>query len=371
MVLFDPSGKFSAFTYTPTGAVSDYSHIDVRNPPPGNWTAEIFTPTSGPSYSGAVQYDLSTSKFVPTGNVSPAQVTLAPGASTLLHVGLDAPTPAGDYSRDLQISGSSGSTTVVPVVMRSLVGLQGGQGSFAGTITGGDANGSIGREDTFAFNVPSGAPAIHVQMSLPNNPRTQLIGFLVSPDGQTVGQQYSAPSGDTQQLQIFTQNPEPGQWRFVIATLSPVSGTTTAGPFTGTVSLAGPTVSASGVPSGPGVQIAPGAPAAATVTVSNPGNTDLHVIIDPRRQQRTFYSLSSITPATGITLRCRPPSSRRRSWFPPRPGCSWPPPTPALRSRLTGGSAIRTSSHRSTASTPPERSPPRTSDPGSGPWLRH
>ena len=93
--------------------------------------------------------------------------------------------------RDLELSGSSGKTTVVPVVLRSLVPLGGGGGSFSGTITGGNGNGFIGREDTFAFDVPRGAPAANVSVRLPNDPNTQLLGFLVSPDGQAIGQQAS------------------------------------------------------------------------------------------------------------------------------------------------------------------------------------
>ncbi len=60
---------------------------------------------------------------------------------------MGAPAP-GDYTRDLQLSGSSGKTTVVPVVLRSLVPLGRRGGSFSGTITGGNGNGWIGREDT-------------------------------------------------------------------------------------------------------------------------------------------------------------------------------------------------------------------------------
>jgi hypothetical protein len=310
MTLFDPSGKMAAFTYMANGEVSDYSHIDVRNPTPGTWSAYIFTPaTGGDSYAGTVHYSITSSRFIPVGSVSPATVTLAPGASTTLHVSVPAPVPAGDYSRDLQISGSSGYQTVVPVVMRSLLPLHNGTGSFAGTITGGDGDGAIGREDTFAFNVPGGAPALHLQMQLHDSPATQLIGFLVSPDGQTLGQEESAPSGDGQALQMFLAHPEAGQWKFVVATLSPVSGTTTAAPFTASVSLHEPLVTATGVPHGSTIHA--GTSATARITVTNPGNNDVTLFADPRRDQRQWYLLTAITQPTGVTL--------------PLPATSFPP----------------------------------------------
>ena len=178
---------------------------------------------------------------------------------------MGAPAP-GDYTRDLELSGSSGKTTVVPVVLRSLVPLGGGGGSFSGTITGGNGNGFIGREDTFAFDVPRGAPAANVSLRLPNDPNTQLLGFLVSPDGQAIGQQASVQKNSgASTMDIFRHSPQPGRWTFVIATLNPVGGTTTAARFTGTVSLAQPPVSATGVPSSPRTVIPKGGQVTAKV----------------------------------------------------------------------------------------------------------
>ncbi|MFL5830520.1 MAG: S8 family serine peptidase [Solirubrobacteraceae bacterium] len=303
LTLFDPQGRFTAFTYQPPGGGTDYDHIDVRNPPAGTWTAVFSTPAGGNGFSGAVHYDFAASRFASVGSVSPSSVTLAPGASATLHAQLNAPGTPGDYSRDLQISGSAGKTSVVPVVLRSLVPLGGGQGSFAGAITGGNGNGFVGREDTFSFDVPDGAPAVKVQFRLPSDPNTQLFGFLVAPDGQTLGQQASVqrPSGVIT-MQVLRSNPEPGRWRFVILTANPVGGTTTAGHFTGTVSLAAPVVHSAGVPDSRRAVIPAGGHTTASVTVTNSGNTDMHVFIDPRRTARTLYSLTSLDQVTGLPL---------------------------------------------------------------------
>ena len=299
LTLFDPSKKFTAFTYQPPGGFFDYDHISVRNPTPGTWTAAFSTPADSTGFSGAVKYDFTDSQFGSVGNVSPSSFTLAPGASRSVHVSMGAPAP-GDYTRDLQLSGSSGKTTVVPVVLRSLVPLGGGGGSFSGTITGGNGNGFIGREDTFAFDVPRGAPAVNVSLRLPNDPNTQLLGFLVSPDGQAIGQQASVQhNSGASTMDIFRHAPQPGRWTFVIATLNPVGGTTTAARFTGTVSLTQPPVSSTGVPSSSRTVIPKGGQVTAKVRITNPGRTDMNVFVDPRRSERTFYSLLSLGQATG------------------------------------------------------------------------
>jgi len=303
LVLFDPSGQYTAYTYQPPGGGSDFGHISARNPAPGTWTAAFFTPDDGTGFSGAVHYDLSTSSFGSVGSVTPSSVTLSPGASTWLHVALTAPSAPGDYSRDLQLSDGSGKTSVVPIVLRSLVPLSGGRGNFAGTITGGDGDGLIGRDDTFAFDVPAGAPALNVQVQLPSDPNTQLLGFLVTPDGQTVGQESSVQTAaGAETMQLFQRQPMPGRWTFVIATLSPVGGTTTAGPFTGSVSLGAPAVDASGVPDSVRTSIPSGGQRTASVTVTNSGNTALNLFIDPRLTQRTYYSLLGLDQVTGVAL---------------------------------------------------------------------
>ena len=309
LTLFDPSGKFSAFSYHANGETSDFSHISVRNPPAGTWTAAFFTPTAAANgaYNGAVHYDFSASRFGPVGSVTPSSVTLAPGASASLHVSLSAPAPAGDYSRDLVLSGSSGKTTVVPVVLRSTVPLGSGHGTFAGVLTGGNGNGFVGREDTFAFDVTAGEPAINVQFTLPGDPGTTVFGYLVSPDGQALGQETAVQAASrTSTLQLFERRPPAGEWHIVLLTPNPVGGTTTAAPFTGTVSLAAPVAHAVGVPNSSGTMISSGKSVNAKVIVANAGNTSMNVFIDPRRTARTLYSLLSITPATGVSLPINP-----------------------------------------------------------------
>lgn len=295
MTLLDPTGRFTAFTYHPADDFADFSHIDVRQPPAGTWTAVFSTPADGTGFTGAVHYDISTSRFGSVGTVSPSTVALAPGASASVHVSVPTPLP-GDYSRDLQISGG-GQTSVVPVVLRSLVPLSGGQGRFSGAITGGNGDFTVGRQDTFAFDVHRGAPMIRVDFSLPTDPNTEVDGYLVAPDGQTLARGVALSAG-AETTQLVTRNPEPGRWTLVLGTPNPVGGTTTSGPFTGTISLGGVPIGSTGVPHRRGASIPEGGSATATVAVSNPGTAPLSVFVDPRSDQWRFYALTAINPPT-------------------------------------------------------------------------
>jgi len=130
-----------------------------------------------------------------------------------------------------------------------------------------------------------------------------MFGFLTGPNDQTLGQQASVQHTDgVSTIDIYEANPLPGQWLFTIGTLNPVGGTTTAARFTGSVSLSAPPVHATGVPDSAGTVIPFGGSVAAEVTVTNTGNTDLNVFIDPRRTERTFYSLLGLTQTTGLPL---------------------------------------------------------------------
>lgn len=306
MILLNPTGAYTAYTYHPADDNASYAHIDVRAPQAGTWTAIFFTPTDATGYTGPVNYRISTSKFISGGSVSPSSVQLAPGQSAALQVSLPTPMNPGDYSRNLRISDSSGDTSVVPVVSRSLVPLRSGTGSYSGTLTGGDGDGAIAQEQTFAFNIPAGTPNVHVTFNMPNNPNTDVLGFIVSPTGQALGQSGTvAPSG-AETMDLSEHNPMAGRWRFVISTLNPVGGTTASAPFSGTVSLTPYPISASRVPNG--TTIPAGAKRTAKVRITNSGLTALSLFIDPRLQRRKLYPLT-VAPgfqATGLTLPLSP-----------------------------------------------------------------
>jgi Subtilase family/Peptidase inhibitor I9 len=303
MTLFDPEGRLAAYTYQSAGEPSNFGHIDVRVPQAGTWTAVIFTPVTGDySFSGTAHYEISTSQFAPAGLVSPSSLQLAPGQTGLVHVSLQTPQAPGDYSRDLVIGDSSGNTSVVPIVSRSLVPLRGGSGNFAGSFTGGNGDGFPADEETFAFDVPRGAPIVHLQLNLPTGSEPVVFGFLTSPEGQTLaGSVIPQPSGP-QLIGVTKVNPEAGRWTFTAVVENPVGGTAVSVPFSGSVSLQPFPIKVSGVPDSSRTRIPAGGSTSGSVTVTNSGNTDLQLFLDPRLDQRQLYSLTPITQATGVAL---------------------------------------------------------------------
>ncbi len=117
-------------------------------------------------------------------------------------------------------------------------------------------------QETFAFDVPPGAPALTAAMTLSADPGTKLDGVLVSPDGQSLAQgagQTTSSSGDLS-LQLVHLNPAPGQWRLVLWIPRAVGGTTTAAAFSGHVTLSPYPVSAVGVPDNPRSGLRPDTP---------------------------------------------------------------------------------------------------------------
>jgi Subtilase family/Peptidase inhibitor I9 len=303
MTLFDPEGRLAAYTYQSAGEPSNFGHIDVRVPQAGTWTAVIFSPVSGAnSFTGTAHYEISTSQFAPAGLVSPSSLQLGPGQTGFVHVSLQTPQAPGDYSRDLVIGDSSGNTSVVPIVSRSLVPLRGGSGNFAGAFTGGNGDGFPADEETFAFNVPNRAPIVHLQLNLPTGSEPVVFGFLTSPEGQTLaGSVIPQPSGP-QLIGVTKVNPEPGRWTFTAVVQNPVGGTAVSVPFTGSVSLQPFPIKVSGVPDSVRSRVPAGGSRSASVKVTNTGNTDLQLFLDPRLVRRQLYSLTPISQVTGVTL---------------------------------------------------------------------
>ena len=303
MTLFDPDGRLAAYTYQSAGEPSNFGHIDVRVPQAGTWTAVIFSPVSGDnSFTGTAHYEISTSRFAPAGLVSPSSLQLGPGQTGLVHVSLQTPQAPGDYSRDLVIGDSSGDTSVVPIVSRSLVPLRGGSGNFAGSFTGGNGDGFPADEETFAFDVPRGAPIVHLQLNLPDGSEPVVYGFLTSPEGQTLaGSVIPQPTGP-QLIGVTKVNPQPGRWTFTAVVQNPVGGTAVSVPFTGSVSLRPFPIQVSGVPNSVRSTIPAGGSTSASVKVTNTGNTDLQLFLDPRLVRRQLFSLTPISQATGVTL---------------------------------------------------------------------
>jgi hypothetical protein len=73
-----------------------------------------------------------------------------------------------------------------PVVVRTLVPINGGHRSFNGVLTGGAIPGNQGQRITFQFEVPNGMPSLNVSVQL-RDPNVPVFRFLTDPDGEPLG----------------------------------------------------------------------------------------------------------------------------------------------------------------------------------------
>jgi Subtilase family len=301
LALIDPNGSYAAFT-RPQGT-GNHGQVDVRNPVAGTWTAIVFLRDG--TFTGPVHLSFATQRFGAVDTVSPSSLTLRPGETGRLRLHVNLPQSPGDSDHDLVISNSSGDETVVPVILRSLVPVGGHGASFSGTLTGGNGRPGPAEEQTFAFDVPKGRKSLSTSFTFDDDIGTEVIGFLVGPDGNLLSSQstgYAAPNGLvlTNGLRAVTTAPQPGRWTFVMVELNPVGGNTLSAAFHGRVSFDPPPISAQGVPNGG--KLMAGRPVTATLTVRNDGPGTEDVFADPRLNKESLLPVTPIAPATGIAL---------------------------------------------------------------------
>jgi hypothetical protein len=301
LTLIEPNGSYAAFT-RPQGN-GNHGQVDVRNPVAGTWTGIVFLRDG--TFTGPVHLSFATQRFGGVDSVSPSSLTLQPGQTGRLHLHVNLPQAPGDSDHDLVISNSSGDQTVVPVILRSLVPVDAHGGTFSGTLTGGNGRPGPAEEQTFAFDVPAGRKSLSTAFTFDDDIGTEVMGFLVDPDGNVLGSQstgYAAPNGLvlTNGLRAFTLAPKPGRWKFVMAELNPVGGNTLSAAFRGRVSFDAPSISAKGVPNG--ATLPAGAPVTATLTIRNDGPGTEDVFADPRLGNESQLPVLPISQATAIPL---------------------------------------------------------------------
>ena len=299
--LLDPSGTYVANSRPQGGGSSaNYANLDVRRPVAGTWTAIIYTAAGPTGYTGPVIMDTSTQRSVPGDSVVPGVVTIPAGASRPVYIKIAVPTSGGDTTENLTLSSSGGTTTSVPVVMRTKVDLTGGSGTFAGTITGGNARaGSESQTSTYEFEVPWGAPTVSVGLALGSDPGVLVEGALISPSGEVIDagtneQVIGGSAFTTRTLSVVEAKPAPGHYRFVVMVENPVSGAEISQPFTGTVSLAAIPFHSHGLPQHGAITLKRHVTHTLTVSVTNPTATPLSVQLDPRKTQTGTVALAPL-----------------------------------------------------------------------------
>jgi hypothetical protein len=307
MTLLDPSGRFETNTRPQGGAVSaNVGMVDVAHPVAGTWTAILYTAAGTAGFTGPVVLATATQQAVPDGAVYPRALTLAPGRTGTFHVRLTTPEASGDSSESVDLTGSDGEQISVPVTLRALVDTSHGSGSFAGTVTGGNARAAAqAQTDTYAFDVPPGKRDVEVGLSVTQDDNVALEGVLISPDNSPVDSESNlllnaqgAVTGTGPSLSTTAVDPVPGRWRFVVEVMNPVSGAETSQPYTGTVAFDRDSATATGLPTTTGTRLAAGVPTTVEVTYRNTTGAPQLLGVDGRLDSLADLPLVPVGPAT-------------------------------------------------------------------------
>lgn len=318
LTLIGPDGSFVTNT-RPQGATvsANYGFVDVTHPRGGTWTAVLYTPTTAAAvagqpkpYTGNVILDATTQKTVPDGSVSPSSLTLGPGQTGHAQVSTAIDGTRGDTAESVTVATSGGQRSSVPVVLRPVIPVTGGQGTFSGTITGGNARAVAPTQtNTYSFDVPKGQKDLNVGVHLNSDPNVLVEGALIDPDGETVDVDSNATGVNATtrvvssgpNLQLVQNAPEHGRWRFVLIVVDPVSGAEVSQTFAGTIAFDEAKVS-SNLPSSAGTTLAAGQAASFTVNYTNPGSVPEPVQVDPRLKASTSVTLASLSGTSTVTL---------------------------------------------------------------------
>ena len=286
--VFDASGTFITNSRPQGGAVSaNYANLDIRKPAPGTYTAVLYTAGNATGYTGNVSLRAINQQAIAVGTISKPALQINPGDTKNVKISFKVPNAGGDTSYSVVVASSDGHVTSIPVVVRTIVPAP---GSFAGSITGGNARaGSAAQAFTYAFNVPNGKKDVSVGVTLATNPNYTLEGVLVDPNGESQAidsNLYTNAAGSLtapgRTLQMTSANPLPGQWRVILFVINPVPGAAFNESFSGTIGFNQSKVTSKGLPNSSKVTIKKGSTTTAQVTVTNTGIAPINVQVDPR-----------------------------------------------------------------------------------------
>ncbi len=307
LTLVDPRGRLAAYS-VPQGD-GNYGNVQVTDPSPGTWTAYVWSrETSSGGTNGPVLYSASVARYISFGRVTPRTLNLAPGQSAQVTLRASTPPSPGDAAGSVVFTSNRGPSfarqTTTPVTLRSLI--PNGSTSFRQTLTGGNGRStSTGETFYYQLDVPPGRPELNASLTLADNPNNPFTMWLVSPNGNAVGQganelPVSTAPGYTNELgaQVHALSPAPGAWTLIVAFVPQVSGTAITEPFTVATSENAVPVSASGLPDSSGVRLPAGKPRTYQVQIKNTSSAPTAYFADPRLSTSTTLNLVSLNGAT-------------------------------------------------------------------------
>lgn len=306
--LFAPNGKLAEYNL-PQGD-GNYGNAQVADPARGTWTALIEgIPSASTPSTVTAKFEASTATWRSFGTLSKKSLTLAPGASRTITLTARTPSQPGDQAGSILVHSSVkapgfAAVTSIPVALRALVPTPNPSTTFTGTLTGGNGRASsTGQTAYYQVRVPSGLPALNVQVSTQNSSNT-FFAELVDP---TTGEAASAAFnglGSTltpeDGAQLHVLNPAAGLWTLVIDFFNTVSGTAVSQPVTVTMNDTPVSASASStLPSGS--TLTAGTPVTVDVKVTNNGTSPEAYFVDGRLNGQLSTPLAAQNTST-LTL---------------------------------------------------------------------
>jgi hypothetical protein len=302
VALYDPTGAYAGYSL-PQG-LSDFQNIQVADPKAGTWTAVFFTQKGNNGTKGPIDWSADTWTYGPGGNIKPGSLHLNPGETKTAKFTATSPQDPGDTAQSIVLNSSDGSTTTVPVTVRTLIktgpGPQ-GSGTFSGVLTGGNGRGTNEVTNTYAFDVHGGQRDIDVGVQFPNNNQT-VVAYLTDPRGNTVANSsnFTADSDgnfvSTNTVNLYKDNPMPGRWTLALEWLPPLAaefgtagGAELSTPFTGQIQFNRVNVNAN-LPHG-GMKLQQGQSYTFNVTVENTGQSPQQFFLDPRQSSMATIQL--------------------------------------------------------------------------------
>jgi hypothetical protein len=295
ITLLDPFGRMVGFS-NPFGGATGAGAVDIHDPMPGVWRAEIWTiGRSTHGYSGPVSFSwMATPRIaLPGASIQPPSAGLAPGQAQQFVATFTMPAGGGDLTAGIDFPGPYAYSEAgsIPVDLRALVDLTSGSGQVSGTFIGGNGRGYQAPQLTYAFNVPAGQNDLDISLPV-SDPSYTVEGVLVDPNGLAVDTQSTDANGN---LQLFWRTPQPGTWRLVLLLLGATTGGETSLPFTGTITLNGVQVASTvgGLPA----TLLPGQSYNATVTITNTGIAADTFFLDARISSTTTLALPELVGA--------------------------------------------------------------------------
>lgn len=286
VALISPKGQYAG--YSLAQGLADYARVEVADPQAGTWTAVFFTAKDAGSYvgtSGEISWQATNTEFERAGSLSASSLSIPAGATRTVNFSAKSTDAAGDAAQSIVLTNGT-SVTTIPVTVRTLAATTAAGGTFDGTLYGGNGRGNPAQGNTYAFDVPAGQRDLDVEISY-QDPNDNVVAFLVDPNGEALSSssnqtfdEFGEPIS-SDDVQLYADQPQAGQWEVVLDWLTPVSGDWLTDPFVGTIAYNNVSIS-SNLPTSASTVLDEGQSYTYDVTITDTSSSSERYFLDPR-----------------------------------------------------------------------------------------